>query len=563
MTIHYIINSLKLKIMKNSIKMAFCSVAMLLLGTLLFVACEKYDDSQLSGRVNGLETRVDKLEKLVADLNTNVASMTKLVKAFQEESRIERIEQIEGGYKIVLADGKGEMTIKNGEKPVIGVEIDGSTGVCYWTVDGKRMLVDGKEVPATMTPEIKVEGGSFWFRVNGGEWSKVAGSDSGVGLIKNVVESEESVTFVLSEGGEIVIPKVQTFRLNIETSESGIMPNYSVSIPYTITAGDADTKVVAFIGDGLTAKVSGDSQTGSITVTAQETVPEKTDMVVMAVNGKGVQSSKVITIEQGVFKAAKDTYTIGAQGGEIDVVVETNVSFNVMTDPNPANSWLKYMPTTKATHEEHITLTAEEYIGGTSPRTAGIMLMYSGGMKVITVTQLHTVVIDGGRADFENFATEVSGAITPIEDETTGGWKLKNGCIRKYSRAGYPEHKFPLLVGLTETTGTLTSPILKGGCGTLTVAMAGGKLKNYVPKGIKVKVEIIQNKIVKKSTFLEITQDEYEQNQIFNREYEVNVPGEYEIVITNACPSQIPSGTGLSRAEDVLIPSVSWTGYSE
>lgn len=549
--------------MKNSIKMAFCSVTMLLLGTLLFVACEKYDDSQLSGRVNGLETRVDKLEKLVADLNTNVASMTKLVKAFQEESRIERIEQIEGGYKIVLADGKGEMTIKNGEKPVIGVEIDGSTGVCYWTVDGKRMLVDGKEVPATMTPEIKVEGGSFWFRVNGGEWSKVAGSDSGVGLIKNVVESEESVTFVLSEGGEIVIPKVQTFRLNIETSESGIMPNYSVSIPYTITAGDAATKVVAFIGDGLTAKVSGDSQTGSITVTAQETVPEKTDMVVMAVNGKGVQSSKVITIEQGVFKAAKDTYTIGAQGGEIDVVVETNVSFNVMTDPNPANSWLKYMPATKATHEEHITLTAEEYIGGTSPRTAGIMLMYSGGMKVIVVTQLHTVIIDGGRADFENFVTEASGVITPIEDETTGGWKLKNGCIRKSSRAGYPEHKFPLLVGLTETTGTLTSPILKGGCGTLTVAMAGGKLKNYVPKGIKVKVEIIQNKIVKKSTFLEITQEEYEQHQIFNREYEVNVSGEYEIVITNACPSQIPSGTGLSRAEDVLIPSVSWTGYSE
>ena len=545
--------------MKTLFKTLFTAV----FTALLFVACEKYDDSQLSGRVNGLETRVDKLEQLVADLNTNVASMTKLVKAFQEESRIERIEQIEGGYKIVLADGKGEMTIKNGEKPVIGVEIDGSTGVCYWTVDGKRMLVDGKEVPATMTPEIKVEGGSFWFRVNGGEWTKVAGSDSGVGLIKNVVESEESVTFVLSEGGEIVIPKVQTFRLNIETSESGIMPNYSVSIPYTITAGDADTKVVAFIGDGLTAKVSGDSQTGSITVTAQETVPEKTDMVVMAVNGKGVQSSKVITIEQGVFKAAKDTYTIGAQGGEIDVVVETNVSFNVMTDPNPANSWLKYMPTTKATHEEHITLTAEEYIGGTSPRTAGIMLMYSGGMKVIVVTQLHTVIIDGGRADFENFATEVSGAITPIEDETTGGWKLKNGCIRKYSMAGYPEHKFPLLVGLTETTGTLTSPILKGGCGTLTVAMAGGKLKNYVPKGIKVKVEIIQNKIVKKSTFLEITQDEYEQNQIFNREYEVNVSGEYEIVITNACPSQIPSGTGLSRVEDVLIPSVSWTGYSE
>lgn len=530
--------------------------------THFLVACEKYDDSQLSGRVEGLENRVDKLEQLVADLNTNVASMTKLVKAFQEESRIERIEQIEGGYKIVLADGKGEMTIKNGEKPVIGVEIDGSTGVCYWTVDGKRMLVDGKEVPATMTPEIKVEGGSFWFRVNGGEWAKVAGSDSGVGLIKNVVESEESVTFVLSEGGEIVIPKVQTFRLNIETAESGIMPNYSVSIPYTITAGDAATKVVAFIGDGLTAKVFGDSQTGSITVTAQETVPEKTDMVVMAVNGKGVQSSKVVTIEQGVFKAAKDTYTVGAQGGEIDVVVETNVSFNVMTDPNPANSWLKYMPATKATHEEHITLTAEEYIGGTSPRTAGIMLMYGGGMKVIMVTQLHTIIIDGGRADFENFATEPGRVTKAISDETTGGWKMTNGYLRK-ATAVTPnaESKFPALYGRTNLTGSLTSPILKGGCGTLTVVLAGSKLPSYLPKGIVVNVEIKQNEVVVKSFSLSIKPEEYAQNKQFIRTEEVNVAGEFQIVITNACPLQT-TGTN-SSMDDAFIPSVSWTGYSE
>ena len=550
--------------MKNSIKMAFCSVAMLLLGTLLFVACEKYDDSQLSGRVNGLETRVDKLEKLVADLNTNVASMTKLVKAFQEESRIERIEQIEGGYKIVLADGKGEMTIKNGEKPVIGVEIDGSTGVCYWTVDGKRMLVDGKEVPATMTPEIKVEGGSFWFRVNGGEWSKVAGSDSGVGLIKNVVESEESVTFVLSEGGEIVIPKVQTFRLNIALSETGIIPWGFVNIPYTITAGDAETKIVAFIGDGLKASVLGNYERGEISVFANETVPEQTNMVVMAVNGKGVQSSKIITFEKGVFNAVKDTYTVGAQGGKVDVVVETNLAYEVMIDPS-AMSWLRYEPETRAAHKEHIALTADEYVGGTAPRIAPVIIMYGGGAgdKTITVTQLHTVVEEGGRADFENFVTEGYGVITPIEDETTGGWKLKNGNIKKYSKAGYPEHKFPLLVGLTETTGTLTSPILKGGCGTLTVAMAGEKLESFVPKGIKVKVEIIQNESVVKSSFLEITKDEYKQEQVFIREYEVNVSGEYKIVITNACPSQTPSGTGLSRAEDVMIPSVSWTGYSE
>lgn len=544
--------------MKTLFKTLFTAV----FASLLFVACEKYDDSQLSGRVNGLETRVDKLEKLVADLNTNVASMTKLVKAFQEESRIERIEQIEGGYKIVLADGKGEMTIKNGEKPVIGVEIDGSTGVCYWTVDGKRMLVDGKEVPATMTPEIKVEGGSFWFRVNGGEWAKVAGSDSGVGLIKNVVESEESVTFVLSEGGEIVIPKVQTFRLNIETSESGIMPNSSVNISYTITAGDDATKVVAFVGDGLTAKVLGDSQTGSITIFAQATVPAKTDMVVMAVNGKGVQSSKVITIEQGVFKAAKDTYTVGAQGGNIDVVVETNVSFQVMTDPDPANSWLKYIPETKATHKEHITLTAEEYVGGAAPRTASITILYGSEMRKIMVTQLHTILIDGGKADFENFSTEPSRVTTAISDETTGGWKMTNGYLRK-ATAVTPnaESKFPALYGRTNLTGSLTSPILKGGCGILTVALAGSKLPSYLPKGIIVNVEIKQKESVVKSFSLSIKPEEYAQNKQFIRTEEVNVAGEFQIVITNACPLQT-TGTN-SSMDDAFIPSVSWTGYSE
>lgn len=53
---------------------------------------------------------------------------------------------------------------------------------------------------------------------------------------------------------------------------------------------------------------------------------------------------------------------------------------------------------------------------------------------------------------------------------------------------------------------------------------------------------------------LEITKDEYKQKQPFTRDYEVNVSGEYKIVITNACPSQ----TALGRSyEDAMIPSVS------
>ena len=528
---------------------------------LLVIGCEKYDDSKLSGRVDDLENRVDKLEQLVADLNTNVTSVTKLVKALQEENRIERIEQVEGGYNIVLADGKGTLPIRNGEKPSIGISL-GEDGIYYWTVNGEFMLDNGNKIPATIAPEFKVEGGCFWFRVNGGEWAKVAGSDSGIGLIKDIVESEESVTFILSEGGEIVIPKVQAFRLNIDINEAGIMSGASVSVPYTITSGDADTKVAAIAGSGYTASVSGNSQSGLITVTAPENVPAKADILVVAVNGNGVSSSKILTFEQGELKLAKDTYTIGAKGGEIQVELKTNLEWDTFIDPDPKNAWLTVVPATKALRDEVLTLSAAEYVDGTEPRTAEVIVSYGNTSQTITVTQLHTVVAGGGKADFENFSTEPGRAIKIIDDATTGGWNLKNGYLRK-DTAVQPnaESKFPALCGRTNLTGILTSPVLNGGCGVLTVALAGSKLADVLPDGIKVNVDIKQNESIVKSFSLAITPEEYVQNQQFSCTKEVNVSGNFQIVITNACPLQTEGTT--SSNDDAFIPSIEWTGYSE
>lgn len=528
---------------------------------LLAVGCEKYDDSKLTGRVDDLENRVKTLEELVDGLNTNVKSLSDLVKNFQQENRIDRIEQIEGGYKIIFADNKGELEILNGEKPSIGISL-GEDGIYYWTVDGEFMLDNGNKIPATMAPEFKVEGGSFWFRVNGGEWTKVAGSDSGIGLIKDIVESEESVTFILSEGGEIVIPKVQAFRLNIDINEAGIMSGTSVSVPYTITSGDADTKVAAIAGSGYTTSVSGNSQSGLITVTAPETVPAKADILVVAVNGKGVQSSKILTFEQGELKLAKDTYTVGAQGGEIQVELKTNLEWSTFIDPDPKNAWLTVVPATKALRDEVLTLSAAEYVDGTEPRTAEVTVNYGNTSQIITVTQLHTVVVSGGKADFENFSTEPGRVIKIIDDATTGGWNLKNGYLRK-NTAVQPnaESKFPALCGRTNLTGVLTSPVLDGGCGILTVALAGSKLADVLPDGIKVNVDIKQNENIVKSFSLAITPDEYVQNQQFSCTKEVNVSGNFQLVITNACPLQTEGTT--SSNDDAFIPSIEWTGYSE
>lgn len=530
----------------------------ILLSTMLVICCEKYDDSKLTGRVDDLENRVDKLAQLVADLNTNVTSVTKLVKALQDENRIERIDKVEGGYNIVLADGKGTLPIRNGEKPSIGISL-GEDGIHYWTVDGEFMLDNGNKIPATIAPEFKVEGGSFWFRVNGGEWAKVAGSDSGVGLIKDIVESKESVTFILSEGGEIVIPKVQAFRLNIDINEAGIMSGTSVSIPYTITSGDADTKVATIAGSGYTTSVSGNSQSGLITVTAPETVPAKADVLVVAVNGNGVSSSKILTFEQGELKLAKDTYTIGAQGGEIQVALKTNLEWDTFIDPDPKNAWLTVVPATKALRDEVLTLSAAEYVDGTEPRTAEVIVRYGNTSQTITVTQLHTVVVSGGKADLDAFSQEISVRTINASGTSTAGWTFENCLIFGPTQWDIITTKTVVLSGYANKVGSLISPVLEGGCGTLKIVYGSNAAGSHKLK-FQVDVKNSSGDIIKTEV---VGEDDgvFEQRKQYESNIEVSTAGNFQVVLTNLCPS---GGNGSIGTKDVVILlSIEWTGYSE
>lgn len=218
---------------------------MLLLVALFFAGCQKYDDSALSGRVDNLEGRVTELEKLVADLNTNVKTLSASVKALENEDRIVSITPLSdgSGYEIVFSK-MGKMVIKNGEEPSISVE-KGEDGVYYWTVDGNPLLADGNKIPATIAPEFKIEGGQLWFRLNGGEWTVIPGAETGIGLVQDVRETDDDVTLVLADGREITIPKVQSFALKVEVPYSGVDAGETVSVSYTVTAGDAETVVRA------------------------------------------------------------------------------------------------------------------------------------------------------------------------------------------------------------------------------------------------------------------------------------------------------------------------------
>lgn len=130
----------------------------LILYALLIAGCigcsDDYDDSKLWDSVNGLENRVEKLEELCKQMNTNISSLQEIVTALQKNESIKSVATLPdgSGYLITFSSGK-TITIyhgkngtdgKDGTTPVISVRKD-MDGIYYWTVNNDWLLVDGKK----------------------------------------------------------------------------------------------------------------------------------------------------------------------------------------------------------------------------------------------------------------------------------------------------------------------------------------------------------------------------------------------------------------------------------
>ena len=68
-------------IMKKLLSLVFC-------GLLLFGCSDKYDDSALRNDLNDLENRVEKLEELCKQMNTNISSLQTIITALQNNDYI-------------------------------------------------------------------------------------------------------------------------------------------------------------------------------------------------------------------------------------------------------------------------------------------------------------------------------------------------------------------------------------------------------------------------------------------------------------------------------------------
>lgn len=334
------------------------------------VSCT-YDDTELKNKVSGIDERLTKLEAAVKDMNADIESLKTLVQALKNQVSITSVLPLEDGtgYSIDFSDGKHIEVVNgkdgsngaDGNTPVISVKVD-SDGEYYWTVNGEWLLDENNsKIPATsktQIPQIRVENGNFELSFNGVDWQFI-GSAGSAGIFKEVIPGKDSVTFILNEGDPIVIPLVQEFALNIEKVEFPVTAGGFVNVPYTISACDEGTAIMAFATGGFTAEVGynfdNDISSGNVGITCPDPLTDG-KVVVIATNSKGIASARILSFEQGVFEAMElGEKSFPAEGGTLEVYINTNYEYNVII-PSDAEAWITYA-ITKAVRTEFLHLT--------------------------------------------------------------------------------------------------------------------------------------------------------------------------------------------------------------
>lgn len=305
-----------------------------------YTGCSGTDD--LWGVYDDLNDRVSALEQSVADANSNIAALQKLVQALQERVTIDAVTPTATGYTIRFSDGTTAEISNGSSAPTISVRKD-ADGLYYWTLDGE-WLTDGTgaKVRASaldgdkgdkgndgVTPQIRIndqtkeweyslDGGKTWTPT--GTVAEGPKGDKGDSFFKSVDTSDDGyVVFTLADGSEIVIPRTVKFRFEIACDAGLNTIKFGTEKSFAVTAeGVADYMITrpdgwgaSFDGKALTVKAPAKSNTsaetaGEIAVMVVSTAGT-TRIVRMSVEAVSYDL-RVLTFEDADYKGGQTGY---------------------------------------------------------------------------------------------------------------------------------------------------------------------------------------------------------------------------------------------------------------
>ena len=377
-----------MKITKFAICFLFLTVLFLIPG-----CNEGYDDSELTGRVENLENKVQKLEE---QMNSNISSLQSIMEALENNDYITSITPImedgkEIGYTISFKkgnpitiyhgqngqngqDGKPGEDGQDGYTPQIGVKQD-TDGIYYWTLDGEWMTdesgnkikaqgIDGKDgqdgqdgKPGEdgqdgITPQFKIENDYWWVSYDDGiTWKKIGQATVGdvTSIFKSVTKNDKEVIFTLNDDTTIVIPIAQKIEISFdyEGDEVGISEGRTLYINYTLKNATDDVQVTASSDGNFVTKVEANGKTGGrISV---KCINGGTDGYINVIvnDGNGYSYLKVINIYKNKIEFVNGLdYKISALGG--DVMVPISLNFDYEVEVVEGDSWVTVNPVSRA-----------------------------------------------------------------------------------------------------------------------------------------------------------------------------------------------------------------------
>lgn len=545
---------------------------------LFFIGCS-YDDTEINNRLDKVEQDITELKAMVADINNNISALVTTVDALKNSDQITSVTPLAdgSGYEVTFSksgtiiiyngkngldgeDGKDGTDGSDGQSPQISVKLD-IDGTYYWTVNGEWLLDEqGNKIPATAhiaTPQIRINEGNFEISYNEGvTWEVIGNAGASDSIVfKQVIDGEASVLFILSDGTQIEIPKAQQFVINVNTTDVIASPGETVNVSYTVSAADDQTVVDAFGTKGFEVEISATSTSRGKAIVSVPDPITNGKVYLIAVKGDGSTAARILSFEEGQFSVDETAFAVKvpASGGTVQVPVTTNMEYVAMVDP--AYGWITLLET-RAVRTE--TLSFEVEANTTEEEREG---------KVIIMNDLHgrmeyTIVQEGksndvppasgGSADLDTFNGGESSGTTVGNYTSTSGWSVENTQIIDSS------DKFPLpgvrpnLRARSAVIGTMTSPILNGGCGSLSLSFARYAATSKTGTSFILDIKDEAGNILKSETYENAETVKYVLNEV---SYDINVSGSFQIVITAVCFN--------STNSDVVFTNISWTGYTE
>ncbi len=331
-----------------------------LFATILLLGCsDAYDDSTLVGRVDDLENRVERLEELCGQLNSNIESLQTIVDALQKRDYVTAVEPIKQdgevvGYTISFAnnddisiyngkdgkdgeDGKDGAAGEDGYTPQIGVRAD-SDGIYYWTLDGEWLLDDaGNKIKAVgtdgkdgITPQLKIEDGNWYILYNeakGWELLGKATGEDGDSFFSEVREDEKMVYFHLADGSVIELPKAVELSITFKEDDIDVMQPYSNRVIHFTVNSSIDDVLVEVVGSSsaraMVSMWDAATKEGEIYIEVDE-IDSFSKVIVFVSNGERVIMHTIaIETYQMEVQEGSSQFTL-TDGGEMDLYFVSN-----------------------------------------------------------------------------------------------------------------------------------------------------------------------------------------------------------------------------------------------